>query len=273
MQPKLAILAGGGVLPRRLAEAAQGMGRPVFVLAFNGQTEPKTIEGFEHHWVRLGAAGEAIDTLKKNNVEELVMAGHIRRPSIAELMPDWRAAKLFAKAGLAAAGDDGLLTAVRRELEGEGFRLIGAQDILTGLLTPAGTLGQHVPDTEAERDINRGIGVLRALAPQDVGQAAVVQQGLVLGIEAAEGTAALIRRAGELRREGAGGVLVKLAKPQQDKLLDLPTIGVDTIQQAKEAGLRGIALEAGRSLLLDRAETVAKADAAGLFLIGLELKA
>src|SRR6185369_1812263 len=109
--------------------------------------------------------------------------------------------------GLAALGDDGLLKAVRRELEGEGFRLIGAQDILRELLAPHGVLGSQKPDEQAEKDINRGIAVLSALAPLDIGQAVVVQQGMVLGIEAAEGTAGLIARAGQLRREGEGGIL------------------------------------------------------------------
>lgn len=273
MPPKLGILAGGGALPRRLIDAARTEGRDVFVVAFNGQTDASTYQNQPHILTRLGAAGEALKALKEAGASDLVMAGHIRRPSLLELRPDWRATRFFAKAGLAALGDDGLLKAVRSELELEGFRLIGPQDILHSLLAPTGLLGSLKPDDAAELDINRGIAVLQAIAPLDVGQAVIVQQGLVLGIEAIEGTAQLIERAGTLRREGQGGVLVKLSKKQQDDKFDLPTIGPDTVRQCAAAGLRGIALEAGRSILLDRAQTVEAANAAGIFLFGLELNA
>lgn len=272
MPPKLGILAGGGVLPRRLISAARAQGREVFVIAFNGQTDAETTAEVPHLWVRLGAAGEALEALRNAKCEELVMGGGIRRPSLLELRPDWRAAKFFAKAGIALLGDDGLLKAVRTELEGEGFRLIGPQDVLAALLPTAGLLTTLGPSEAQEADINRGIAVLKALAPVDVGQAVVVQQGLVLGIEAIEGTAELIHRCASLKREGEGGVLVKLSKPQQDRQLDLPTIGPDTVAQASAAGLSGIAIEAGRSLLLDREQTTSAANTAGLFILALELR-
>lgn len=273
MPPKLGILAGGGTLPRRLIEAACSEGREVFIVGFHGHTDPETILNTDHIVVRLGAAGTAIKALKAAGVADLVMAGHIRRPSLFELRPDWRVARFFARAGLAALGDDGLLKAVRAELEEEGFRLLGPQDIMKSLLTPAGLLSSTKPDAAAESDINRGIAVLTALAPLDVGQAVIVQQGLVLGIEAIEGTEQLVRRAGEVRRDGQGGVLIKISKAQQDDRLDLPTIGPDTVRQCKAAGLRGIALEAGRSLLLDRTATIQAANDAGLFILAVELHA
>lgn len=273
MLPKLGILAGGGALPRRLVEAARAEGREVFVVGFHGHTDPQTLDNIEHAITRLGAAGAAIKALKAAGVVDIVMAGHIRRPSLFELRPDWRAARFFARAGFAALGDDGLLRAVRAELEDEGFRLVGPQDVMKSLLTPAGLLTTKAPDGTAESDINRGIAVLAALAPLDVGQAVVVQQGLVLGIEAIEGTEQLIKRAGEVRREGQGGVLIKLSKAQQDNQLDLPTIGPDTIRQCRTAGLRGIAVEAGRSIMLDKAACVAAANDAGMFILAVELQA
>lgn len=270
MPPKLGLLAGGGTLPRRLAEAARGDGRDVFMIAFKGQTPPETVAGFDHVWVRLGAAGKTLRALHQAGCKDLVMAGGIRRPSLSELRPDWRGLTLFVKAGLGMLGDDGALRAVRAELEGEGFRVIAAQDVTASLLMPPGVLGR-VPLTDTARaDIRRGRDVLAALAPVDVGQAVVVQQGLVLGIEAIEGTAALLQRVGTLRREGAGGVLVKCSKPGQDTSFDLPTIGPETVEQAFAAGLAGLAVEAGRALLLDQDETVARCNARGLFLIGLE---
>lgn len=270
MPPKLGLLAGGGVLPRRLAEAARDAGRDVFIIAFKDQTLPETVAGFDHAWVRLGAAGKTLRALHQAGCRDLVMAGGIRRPSLSELRPDWRGLALFVRAGLALRGDDGALRAVRAELEGEGFRVIAAQDVMATLLMPPGILGMIAPTAEARDDIRRGLDVLAALAPVDVGQAVVVQQGLVLGVEAIEGTAALLQRAGSLRREGRGGVLVKCSKPGQDTSFDLPTIGPETVEQAFAAGLAGLAVEAGRALLLEQAETVTRCNARGLFLLGLE---
>jgi len=194
----------------------------------------------------------------------------VRRPSLASLMPDWRAAKFFARIGLRALGDDGLLSAIIKELELEGFRVVGIESILGGLLAPKGPLGRIEPDEQARADIARGLEVARALGALDIGQAAVVQQGIVLGVEAADGTDALIARAGSLRREGPGGVLVKIAKPGQERRVDLPTIGVRTVEAAANAGLRGIAVEAGAALVVDRAAVAAAADGAALFVLGVE---
>lgn len=270
MSGKLGILAGGGVLPRLLIAACRQQQRPVFVLAFEGFTETETTQNIEHAWIRLGAAGKGIRHLREAGVEELVLAGPIRRPSLAALRPDATGLKLFARAGGKAMGDDGLLRGVIRMLEeDEGFRVVGVDDVLGGITAPAGALGQHLPDAAAERDIERGVEVVHALGATDVGQAAVVQDGIVLGVEAVEGTDALLQRCAELRREGPGGVLVKLCKPGQEKRADLPTIGVDTVARARAAGLRGIAVEAGVTLVLARDEAVDAADAAGLFIVGL----
>ena len=167
-------------------------------------------------------------------------------------------------------GDDGLLRSVIRMLEEEeGFRVVGVDDILGDIMAPRGALGNFETDAAAERDIGRGVDVVRALGAVDVGQAAVVQDGIVLGVEAVEGTEALLRRCASLRREGPGGVLVKLSKPGQEQRADLPTIGIDTVRQAHEAGLRGIAIEAERTLIIARDRTIEEADAAALFLVGL----
>jgi UDP-2,3-diacylglucosamine hydrolase len=266
----LGILAGGGTLPRRVAEAAAAQGRPVFIVAFAGQFDPATVEGFPHIALRIGEAGRIIAEMRKAGVVDLVMAGGVRRPSISELGLDWRGVQLFARIGVRALGDDGLLAAIGQELEREGFRLMGVSEILAGGVIPAGLMGHHQPDEQARADIAHGFEVARALGAVDIGQAVVVQQGLVLGVEAIEGTDALLRRVGPLKREGPGGVLVKVAKPQQDRRIDLPTIGPATVRLAAEAGLRGIAVEAGVTILLDQTEAVAAADAAGLFLIAIE---
>ena len=267
---RLGIIAGGGGLPRRLIESCRAKGREVFVLALDGEADPETVEAVPHAWCRMGAAGKALGLLRDNDVTELVLAGGIRRPTLSAVRPDWRAAKFFAKVGYRMLGDDGLLSAIVKELEIEGFHLVGAHELLDGGATvPEGTLGRLAPSEEATADIVRGIAMARAIGALDIGQAVVVQQGLVLGVEAIEGTDALLERCAKLRRGGPGGVLVKLEKPGQESRVARPTIGPRTVRLAAEAGLQGIAVEAGATLLLDRDEVVRAADAAGLFVVGV----
>ncbi|HEY0525396.1 MAG TPA: UDP-2,3-diacylglucosamine diphosphatase LpxI [Stellaceae bacterium] len=266
---KLGILAGSGELPVRLIDACRSVQRPFFVLAFEGEADPAVLAEVPHAWVRLGAAGEGLERLRREGVSELVLAGGVRRPSLRSLRPDWRAAKFFARIGYRALGDDGLLSAVVKELEREGFRVVGADTLLESVLMPAGPLGRHAPpDDQAVADVEHGFRIARAIGALDIGQAVVVQQGLVLGVEAIEGTDALIARCGPLRRDGPGGVLVKAAKPGQERRADLPTIGPRTVKAAAAAGLRGIAVEAGAALVLDRRKVAELADRDGLFVIG-----
>lgn len=190
---------------------------------------------------------------------------------MAELRPDWRGAKILAKASLAMLGDDGLLRVVAEELEAEGFHVVGAHDVVHDLLAPNGVMGKHHPTKDQEKDIERGITITHVLGELDVGQAVVIQQGIVLGIEAAEGTDMLLQRCKSLKRDGPGGILVKTKKPQQDRRLDLPTMGLKTVQNAIEAGLSGIAMQAGETILLDKDAFIQLADEAGLFVLGFDL--
>jgi DUF1009 family protein len=268
MPGTLGIIAGGGQMPARLAAAAAASGRPVFVLGLDGHVDRAAISPFPHRVVRLGAGGEALAALRGAGVDELVLIGPVKRPSLLTLMPDAEGAKILARIGRAAfAGDDGLLAAVIRVLEEEGFRVRGVQEVMAGLAAPEGVLGAVAPTASAEADILRGVAAARLLGAADVGQAVVVQQGIVLAVEAAEGTDALLVRCGALRREGPPGVLVKLAKPGQEARADLPTVGVRTVEGAAAAGLAGIAVEAGLTLLPEREATVAAADRLGLFLV------
>lgn len=268
MAAKIGIVAGSGTLPRRLVESCRAAGREVFVLAIEGEAETTLVEDVPHTWCRIGAAGTALDALRANEVTELVLAGGVHRPTIASLRLDWRAAKFFARIGRRVLGDDGILSAIVKELEREGFRVIGADQLLDAAGLPEGPLGRLMPDPTALHDIEHGLRIARALGALDIGQAVVVQQGLVLGVEAIEGTDALLRRCAGLRRDGPGGVLVKAEKPGQERRVDRPTIGPRTIALAAEAGLRGIAAQAGATIVLDRDELIRAADAAGLFVLG-----
>lgn len=219
----------------------------------------------------MGAAGEILAALRRHECRDLVLIGPVRRPSLTDIRPDLEGTRILARIGRAAfAGDDGLLAAVVRILGEEGFRVIGAHEVLTEAIGAAGVLGRHRPDASAKADIARGAAVVRALGAVDVGQGCVVQQGIVLAVEAIEGTDAMMRRSAGLARPGAGAVLVKLVKPGQDRRADLPTIGPSTMRTAAEAGLRGVAFEAGGTLLTDKQACIEAADAAGLFLIGIE---
>jgi DUF1009 family protein len=266
----LGIIAGGGNLPGQVAAAARASGRDVFIAAIDGFAEPEIVAGFEHRFFRLGAIGAIRQALREHGCAEVVMIGPVKRPSLLALRPDAEGAKLLAKIGRAAfAGDDGLLAAIIRVLSEDGFRVLGAHDIMTDMLGPSGLLTQTAPDAAAMADVERGVRVLKIIGPADVGQACVVQQGIVLAMEAVEGTDAMLERIPGLARPGPGGVLVKLAKTGQDRRADLPTLGGQTIQNAISAGLRGIAFEAGGTILTDRQEMIAAADAANLFLIGV----
>lgn len=267
------MIVGGGLLPQRVAAAAQAAGRRPHVIVLEGFADPADYAAYPHIVCRIGAGGRMLDWLRQAGARDLVLVGRVTRPSFFSLRPDAGAARLLPKVGMRAfGGDDSLLSAVLKVLVEEGFNPIEAQSLLSELLVrePA-ALTSALPDETARHDIRRGIAVVRSLGQVDVGQGAVVQQGMVLAVEAIEGTDAMLARAAGLRREGPGGVLVKIQKPGQDRRSDLPVIGPDTIAAAAAAGLRGMAIEANATIIIDRQQTVAAAEAAGLFLLALDV--
>jgi DUF1009 family protein len=268
----LGIIAGGGEMPLRVAAAARAAGRPVFVLGLEGFARPEDFAGYDFATARIGAGARIFGLFEQHGVRDLVLVGAVRRPGFFDVRPDALGAKVLARIGKAAffSGDDGLLRAVIKVLGEMGFNVLGAHEILREALGPKGLLTRAGPDAQAMADIRRGIEVVRRLGELDVGQGCVVQIGLVLAVEAIEGTDAMLARCGALRRDGPGGVLVKLVKPGQDRRADLPTIGPGTVDGARIAGLRGIAFEAGGTLMAQREASIAAADNAGLFLLGFD---
>jgi DUF1009 family protein len=253
-----------------VAAAARAAGREVFVVGLEGFADPVILAPWPHEFLRIGAAGRILAALRAHGCRDLVLIGTVWRPSMLDLRPDAEGVRVLARIGRAAfAGDDGLLAAVVRVLGEEGFRILGVHEVLNEVLGPAGLLSRVEPDALAMADVRRGIAVLDALGRVDVGQGCVVQQGMVLAVEAAEGTDAMLARCAGLARPGPGGVLVKLVKSGQERRADMPTIGPATIAAAASAGLRGVAFEAGGTILAEREETVAATDMAGLFLLGL----
>jgi len=268
---KLGIIAGGGTLPRRLIEYCQSIGRNFFVLAIKDNADPAFFTPeIPHLWIRLGQAGTGFKRFIEEKIEEVVMIGTIHRPSFKELIPDLRTTAFFTKIGSKALGDDGILRAVIKEIESEKMRVVGIHEVMNSLLAQPGVLGKVKPSKDDLTDIRRGAQVAFELGRLDVGQSVIVQQGLVLGVEGIEGTDELIKRCHNYKRKGKGGVLVKLRKPQQDMRIDLPTIGPQTIENAKTSGLNGLAVHAGNTLIVDQEEVVKLANQKGLFIIGIE---
>jgi len=270
----LGIIAGGGELPRVLIQACIESNRPFYVLALEDAADEETtfIAGKQHTWIRIGAIGKALDILRKHHVTELVMAGRVTRPRIASLRPDMKGAKLLARiGGQFMSGDNELLASVVNFFEEEGFTVTGAEDLVKELITPEGMIGSIYPDKRAQTDIETGARIARAIGALDIGQAVIIHNGITLGIEAVEGTDGLIVRCAPLKGDEKGGVLVKVKKPQQEKRVDLPTIGVATIERLAECGFAGVAVEAGASLILNRREVARRADALGVFVIGFSI--
>ncbi len=270
---RLGVIAGGGELPRKLADHARAAGRPVYVLGISGFAEPSLIAEFGGAEASIGEVGKHIDLLKAAGCEEVVFAGVVKRPDFAHLKLDIKGALLLPRVIAAAGrGDDALLRVVLGAFEEAGFKVVGADDVLAELLAPAGALGAHRPAFEHWADIRHAARVASAMGGLDIGQGAVSCSGLILAVEAQEGTdrmlercaclPAAIRGTADLRR----GVLVKRPKPMQERRIDLPTIGLRTVQLAAEAGLAGLAVEARGALVLNRAEMVDLADRLGLFI-------
>lgn len=269
-QKKLGIIAGGTGLPKMLIDHCLDTGREFYVLAIEGNADKAAFTPLiPHKWIRIGQAGTGFKTFADEGVEEVVMIGTIHRPTLSELVPDLRTAAFFAKIGMKALGDDGILRALIKEIESENMRVVGIHEVMPELLAKEGVLTKHKPDKQAEADIERGVEVGLALGRLDVGQSVIVQQGLILGVEGIEGTDELVRRCGTYQRKGAAGILVKLRKPQQDLRIDLPAIGTRTIENLHKAGFRGLAVHAGNALMVDADEVIKLADKYGMFIKGI----
>jgi DUF1009 family protein len=275
-QERLGIIAGGGQLPALLIEFCRAERRPYTVIAIEGEAEAGPLGESPALWMRLGEAAKGFDRLRSDSVQAVVMAGKVRRPTFKELLPDWRTAKFLARVGIRAfinrdsVGDDSLLRTIIGEIEMEGFTVIGVDAVLANLLVEKAVLGAYSPTDDDTKAILVGLRAAKDLGHKDVGQAVVVQNGAVLAREGVAGTDGLIAQAGELKLDGQGPVLVKVSKPGQDRRADLPAIGPDTVAACSAAGFRGIAIEAGATLVIDRVAVTSAADQAGLFVAAVD---
>ena len=272
----IGLIAGGGVMPFAVADSLAARGISPILFALKGACDPLAVERFRHHWISVGQFGRATKLFRAEDCRDLVFIGTLVRPALSELRLDWGTLRVIGHLLTAfRGGDDHLLSGVGRILEKDGFRMVGIKDVAPDLLMPEGCLTRAAPDEHARTDIAKGRDVLRALSPFDIGQAAVVIDGHVVAVEDIEGTDGLLARVARLRGEGrirarsGRGVLVKAPKSGQDLRFDLPTIGPRTIEGAAAAGLGGVAILAGNTIVVEPQAMIEAADAAGLFVTGL----
>ena len=269
----LAILAGGGEFPLLVARAAVDSGRPVLIAGIRGEAS-SAIESFPHIWIYRGQLGRLFGALQAKGIGELVMIGGIRErrmPYLSEIdlggiwsvLTNWRMLRR---------GDDSVLRIVARLIEARGFRVVGAAEIAPHLTVGEGVHTAVAPGEADHRDIKVGIAAATTLGVRDKGQAAVARHGVVIATETASGTDAMLASVATLTSptDRPVGVLVKCLKPNQDPRLDMPAIGLETVERAAEAGLRGIAVSAGTTLVTDLKGVIAALDQRGMYLVGID---
>ena len=272
---RLGLIAGGGDLPVHVAEACGADGRLGAVVALKGFADPAD---FPDATVRgVAKIGAVIEDLRAGRCDAVCFAGIVTRPDFNALQPDLKGMSLLPRVIAAAAkGDDALLRFMVTLFEEEGFAVVGAHDVAESLLAAPGPVGAVAPDDQVRDDIDKAMRIAGEVGRLDIGQGAVVCDGLVLAVEAQEGTDAMLERVAGLPRplrgapEARKGVSAKRAKPIQERRVDLPVVGVSTVERAAAAGLAGVAVESGGAMVLGRDAVARAADAAGLFVVGVK---
>jgi DUF1009 family protein len=275
---RLAIIAGSGLLPHYVAKAAVDEGESPFIVRLKNEADLNW-DGYESEIIGVGDLAGLERIFKNNGIGRVVLSGGVkRRPEWREIHPNLKSLLKIPSVikTLLAKGDDAVLQMVMKLIEAQGCRVLGAHEIVPGLLAVTGPMGARVPDKADQDDIRKAMHAAKTIGLLDVGQGAVSVGGRIVALEGVEGTDAMLERVAHLRANGRisqrrKGVLVKLCKPQQDVRADLPTIGPSTIANAAKAGLAGIAVEAGRSLVLDRETMLRDADEAGIFVCGIDM--
>ncbi len=273
----LAIICGGGSFPGAVADAVARRGRRPVMFGIKGWADPKVVERHAHHWIAIGQAGRFFRLAREEHCREALFIGTLLRPPLTQIRLDWQSIRLLPRVIRAfRGGDDRLLSGVASLMEDGGLRIVGVKQVAPEILAPEGVLGRHQPLPRDRADITRALELIAALGPFDVGQAAIVADNHVLGVEAAEGTDNLLARIADLRLQrrvatpSGVGVLVKAPKAGQDRRFDLPAIGPQTVVNVARAGLAGVAVAAGSTIIAEAAEVIAAADRAKIFFIGVK---
>lgn len=275
MLSKVGLIAGGGPLPHAVLAGASDAGTDMFVATLDGFSDPEDFPEHDTDRFRIGDIGRLVKTLKAKKVEAVCFAGIVTRPDFSSIRPDARGLKYLPGLIKAAThGDDALLTYITAMFEKEGVSVIGPQALCKTLLAPAGVIGSVQPTDTQMEDAYKARDIAKAIGALDIGQGAVVSAGLVLAVEAQEGTDRMLARIPSLpldykNGQARAGVLAKMVKPGQEDRIDMPTIGLTTLDGVIKAGLAGIAVEQGRAFIMDRSALIEAADKAGVFIIGL----
>lgn len=266
MTEQIGIIAGSGQFPRLVAEGARASGLGVVICGFLGHTDTALADVADAFLLlHLGQFNKVIEFFRAHHVSRLCMAGAISKPRALDLRPDFRAVKLlFSMRGK---GDDALLRTILQDLENEGFRVQSASDLAPDLHCPAGVLGRVAPSEEVRAALSYGWPIVSTMGRLDIGQCVVVREGMVVAVECLEGTDATLKRGGELG--GTGCVALKMSKPGQEKRVDLPSVGFETIRLVTELGYAALIIEARNTLFFDRSKALALADAHGLCVLAL----
>jgi DUF1009 family protein len=265
---KLGVIAGNGMMPVEAIKYFIRNNIPIFVVGLEPFCIAEEIAKAPHIFVKIGEIGKLLKAFRDNDVEDIIFAGGIDRPSLKELIPDWEGVKIVAKLAMKKKSDDNLFRAVIDEIERRGFRIIGIQDVIPEMLCGENIYTKTKPTKDDLNDIERGWTVAKAIGAVDVGQAVVVQDGLILAMEAIEGTNLMLERAASLRRGKKKLIMVKVLKPGQEMRVDLPAIGLQTVELFIKYGIAGIAVEAGCSLFIEKDAVIKKANENGIFIIG-----
>ena len=267
--PKLAIIAGNGSIPFYLIEECKKIGREYCLIIIEGHGKELSEKYDPDYIVSLSKMGRAVKYVKSMGIKHILMVGGVTRPSLKNILPDLWTAKFLTTISSKVSGDNSVLSKLTKALEKEGFIIVAPEEILPNLICPKGTLGKVKPNQQNNEDISTGYRVAKIIGANDIGQSIIIENGLVIAVEAAEGTDKMIKRSLILKKEKKAGVLIKVIKPMQDKRIDRPVIGIDTIKAAKEAGLDGIALESNEILILNYNDVILYADEEGLFVEGI----
>ena len=267
--PKLAIIAGNGSIPFYLIEECNKIGREYCLIIIEGHGKELSEKYDPDYTVSLSKMGRAVKFVKSIGIKHILMVGAIKRPSLKNIIPDLWTAKFLATINSKVSGDNSVLSKLTRALENEGFIIISPEEILPNLLCPKGLLGKFKANEQNKKDILTGFKIAKIIGANDIGQSIIIENGLVLAVEAAEGTDNMIKRSLLLKKEKIGGVLIKVIKPMQDKRIDRPVVGINTIKAVKDAGLAGIAIESNEILILNYNDVISYADKESLFIEGI----
>jgi len=266
---KVAIIAGDGDIPIQLIDECIKQKREYLILVIIGHGSELMKKYNSDFDFSLSKIGKAIKFARSKDVTDVIMVGSIRRPSLINMIPDLWTAKFLTKLKSKMQGDNSILSLLAKELELEGFNILAPEDILPKLLCPKGSISKLKPNSQQKKDILKGFEIAKQLGKFDIGQSLVIQNGLVLAVEGAEGTDKMILRSKALKKEDKGAIFVKVIKPNQDERVDRPVIGIDTIKSIDKAGIDGIAVEGNAVFILNNEEVIKYANNKKLFIVGV----